>query len=273
MGYKVFEALHFEVTAPGSTLTPSLPIGTDSNIIRAFKSGKAAIIDYSLKSQAAAGGSLRFRSSKTEQIQGVRVSALQNNPLSLNPQFAKQPVYANDNLIIEIAGSANSGDIEIAQLIVAYEDAQGLGAPRQFGVGDLLRYRKLNPDSIIQTMQGMLSFGTAGGYSGSAALSTFANALYNDTVYALLGYSLDGVCGGIRLSSNSDFGSLAIGAPGTNRADLTKNYFFELSYNHGVPIPTFNSINLPQIFIDGAQDENGVDVSVTLYLQELSKLK
>lgn len=263
------EIVGFSATAPGATLTAATAFAGNSLQIRDFKKGRARIIDAGLKSQSATGGTLRLRSTKTENIQGFRADVLQNSPLPLMPYGQAQPAYANDNITAEIAGSATASDLEIGYFQVAYDSYADFNKP--FGFAELQALRRANPSLIVETMQITLSLGTGGGYTGEAALSTATQALFNNTNYALLGYTCSATCGFIRLRSNTDFGPLGFGGPGTTRADITKDYFVNLSLQYGVSIPTFNTINLSQILIDGAQDENGTDVTVTLYVVNLQQ--
>jgi hypothetical protein len=52
---------------------------------------------------------------------------------------------------------------------------------------------------------------------------------------------------------------------------LTANWFERLSLATGLPcVPVFNAANKSALLIDGAQDENGTDVTVTSYFVELA---
>lgn len=260
-------------TAPGSTLTQLTACTGNSYTVRDFKSGKARIVDLWLKSQNSAGGTFRVRTTKTEPIQGMRPTAIQNTPLPLIPTWQGQPMYANDTIYAEVAGSSTAGDIEIGGMIIAYDTLTGVTQAPQFNLADLQAIRRANPSLIVETLTLTLSLGTSGDYTGEAALSTSTNQLFNNTRYALLGYSLDATCGAVRLRSNTDFGPLGIGGPGTTRVDITKDYFVNLNVQYGVPIPTFNTINLPNILVDGVQDEIGTDVTVVFYVVNLDQPK
>jgi len=70
----------------------------------------------------------------------------------------------------------------------------------------------------------------------------------------------------------ADVGNLGLGGPGNEVIrELTRKWFLWLSEETGLPlIPVFNSANKGAILIDGAQDENGADTTVTSIFAELA---
>jgi hypothetical protein len=52
---------------------------------------------------------------------------------------------------------------------------------------------------------------------------------------------------------------------------MTARWFVDLARMTGVPaIPVFNSANQPGLLVDGLQDENGTDVTLTSILAQLA---
>ncbi|MDP4267766.1 MAG: hypothetical protein Q8880_10095, partial [Bacteroidota bacterium] len=225
------------VTAPSTTLT-ALTMGSgDSNVIKAFSNSRAFIIGMHTKSQTA--GNYRIRSSNLHDVSkginvyskvGVTVNHIADVP---------QPVVSQDTLIMEMSGSATSGDIEIAGATIYYENLSGSNT------------RLINPSELAQravnivTNENTLALGTAGGYSGEEALNAENDLLKANTDYALVGYQVSAIAGiiGIR---GADTGNLRIGMPAGLDVAVTRNYFIDLSKVFGLPlIPVINSAFCP----------------------------
>ena len=70
----------------------------------------------------------------------------------------------------------------------------------------------------------------------------------------------------------ADTGNLGIGGPGNETLrHVTREWFVRLTERFGIPlIPVFNYANKAGILLDGAQDENGADTTVTSIFAELA---
>jgi hypothetical protein len=176
-----------------------------------------------------------------------------------------QKLISQDTLLVDLSGSATAGDIETACMLIYYDDLPGINA-RFIDPVELME-RGVN----IMSVENTLALGVLGGYSGQEAINAEYDLMKANTDYALIGYLTQSECACVRWQG-IDTGNLGVGGPGneTNK-EVTRNWFAKLSYQFNVPlIPVFNSANRAGILIDGAQDENGVDVLVNSIFVELA---
>lgn len=253
------------VTAPSTTLTAlTMATGNSKTIRNAPIDSPIRLLNVWSDNQTA--GILRIHSSKMhDDVQGIRVHAPSSLVYPLLPWDQYQMLSPQDTLTMELSGSATAADIETACALIYYPELDGVNA------------NLITPDELktrfrsLMATENTLSLGTSGGYSGEEALNAELNQFKANTFYAILGYQVSAECAVVRYRS-TEIGSIGLGGPG-NDADksLTGNWFVSLSYQTGLPcIPVFNSANLANVLIDGAQDENGTDVLVSTILAELS---
>jgi len=217
-------------------------------------------------------GVFRIRSPKLhDNVQGIRLATNANIVHPLLPPTMTQRLYPQDALTVDLTGSGVGGDIETACLLVYYPDLPGQSG--RFATADQIKQRLVN----LVAVENSLALSTGGGYSGEEALNADFDLLKANTDYALLGYLVapvvgqtDGGCACVRWRG-ADTGNLGVGGPGSDTEKwLTHRWFVWLSEWTGLPcIPIFNSANRAGILLDGAQDENGLDVIVTSILAEL----
>lgn len=259
------EVLTGFTTAAGATPIAVTMATGNSNTIRAFDVNKLArLLDVYADMQVA--GLTRIRSPKLhDAVQGIRLDTTISDVAPLLPSRSFQRLYTQDQLTIELAGSAVAGDIETVCLLIYYEDLPGIAA-RFIGIDELMR-RTVN----IFTVENTLALGTAGGYSGEEAINAEFDLGKNNVDYALVGYLVDVECATVRWRG-ADTGNLGVGGPGNETLrHVTKEWFIRLTERFGVPlIPVFNWANKAGILLDGAQDENGADTTVTSIFAELS---
>lgn len=253
------------VTAPSTTFT-ALGMGAGNTLtVRNAKEGsRARLLAAWADNQTA--GQLRIRSPRMhDNVQGMRLHSVASSVYNLLPQGPSEKLFPQDVITAELTGSATSGDIESAAMLVYYDDLPGVEA-RLIDYPTLMARAK-----HILTIENTLVLGTAGGYSGEEALNAEIDLLKANVDYAILGYLVSAECVAVRWRG-ADFGNLGVGGPGNELApDITSEFFINLSVQHGLPlIPVFNASNKGSILIDGAQDENGTDVLVTTILAELS---
>lgn len=262
---QAFELLTGYVTAPGTTLTNLTMASGNSKTIRNAPQGSNIKL-ISAWNDNQTRGILRIKSPYfPDNVQGIRLIAGASQVLPLLPFEVSQPLTPQDTLEVALSGSATAGDIETACMLVYYEDLPGIAA------------RLISPQDLRSRMVGMISventlaLGTAGGYSGNEALNAEYDLLKNNTDYAILGYIVSVECACIRYRG-TDFGNLGLGGPGNEvETDMTKDWFVRLSQKTGIPlIPVFNSADIGNVIIDGAQDENGTDTTVTTILAQLN---
>jgi hypothetical protein len=262
---KAMELLSGFVTAPSTTFTAATVLAGNSLTLRNAVEGSPVRL-LALWGTHQTAGNIRLRSPQLhDNVQGIRVYDVAANPINLLPDQMNQLLEPQDTLALELTGSATGGDIECASLLVHYEDLPGIEG--RFIDSQELFTRTKN----IVTVENTLALSTTGQYTGQEALNTEFDLLKANTDYALIGYLVSALCNCIRWQG-SDIGNLGIGGPGNpTKKDVTANWFLNLAINYGLPlIPVFNSANKNGILIDGQQDENGTDTTVTSIFAELS---
>jgi hypothetical protein len=260
-------AMHIQTytgTAINTTLAALAAVSGDSLAVPNFGLEKKAHI-LQLWADVQAVGTLRIRSPKMhDNVNGIRIDTIASDVRPLLPWGVPQRLYPSDNLIVELAGSATAGDIEMVTLLMAFEDLPGITA--RFITPEQLRARH----EQLLTVENTIATGTTGGYSGAEAINAEIDQFQQGVDYAILGYKVDAECQAIGYRG-PDFGNLRVGGPGDETdSDILPNWFVRLSHEFGMPlIPVFNGSNKASVLIDAAQDENGTDVTVTTFLAKL----
>lgn len=259
------ELVSGHVTAPSTTFTAwTVHSGNSLTVRNGDLSKKTYLLDLWADNQTA--GSIRVRSPRLhDDVQGLRFTALSSDVKPLMPRGYLQRLIPQDTLTVEQTGSGTSGDIESGALLLYYEDVPGVAA-RLMTADDVMK-KVVN----IFTGENTLSLGTSGGYSGEEAINADFDNFKANTDYALLGYMVSAECAAIRWRGG-DTSNLGVGGPGDDTgAHYTRDWFTRLSRLSGLPtVPIFNSANKAGILIDGVQDENGTDVTVTSIFAQLS---
>lgn len=255
------------VTAPSTTFTGLTPCTGNSYSIRsADMRSRVSLISAWATWQTA--GILRIRSPRIhDNQQGIRIVGKATiNPALYPPSGFLQALIPQDVLTVELTGSATGGDIEMASLLIHYADLPGAQG------------RFITPAQVAAwgvNMMGQevsLALTTSGDYTGQVAVNSLAlcDQWKANTDYALLGGVVSANCGCIRIQG-IDTGNLGVGFPGASAyPHVTANWFADLSDRYQTAlIPVFNAANRGAILVDGQQDENGTDTTVTFYFVEL----
>lgn len=245
------------VTAPSTTFT-ALTMGSgDSLTVRNHPRGRGWLLNAWADSQTA--GNLRILSAQMhDNVQGIRLFSVASEVAPLMTPGLKVPLEPFDTMVVSLTGSATSADIESACLLMFYEDAHGFDAR-------LLTWAQVKPRIIdVFTVENTLALGTGGGYSGEEAINAEFDQFKSNFDYALLGYTVSAECAMVGWRA-PDTSNLRVGGPGNElRKELTAGWFKYLSEEYQIPaIPIFNANNKGGILIDGVQDENGTDTTVT----------
>ncbi len=261
---KALELITGFVTAPSTTFT-ALTLATGNSLtVRSHPfEARASIIQAWADVQAA--GALRIRSPRMhDQVQGIRLDTVASEVVPLLPRGAMQPVFPQDDLTVDLTGSATGGDIETACMLIYYSDLPGIDGRLMFPAEVMPRIRHL------VSVENTLALGTAGGYSGEEAIDAEFDLLRANTDYAILGYLVDVECAAVRWRGPFS-GNLGLGGPGVEtKREMTRDWFVRLSMDYDLPlIPVFNAADKSNVLIDGAQDENGTDTTVTTLLAQL----
>ena len=257
------EILSGYVTAPSTTET-AVTMGSGNSLTIRNALGRVLLLNAWGDWQTA--GLLKITSPRIhDAVQGIRLEGVASEVDPLLPMEMPQLLYPQDTLTAVMTGSATSGDIESMAMLLYYENLPG--AQARFISPDEVKTRMRN----ILTVEKSIALGTAGGWSGSAAINATYDQFKADTDYALLGYLVNVECVAVRWIG-ADVANLGIGGPG-NETDkiLTRDWFVKLSRMTGLPlIPVFNAANKTGILVDGAQDENGLDSILTSIFAELA---
>lgn len=265
---KAFELIAGFVTAPSTTFT-ALTMATGSSLtVRNAPLGSEVRLMQCWSDQQVAGN-IRIRSPKLhDNVQGIRLFSVASEVEPLFPMGSYEKLIPQDVLVIEMTGSATAADIESFVALMYYSDLPGTDA------------RLITPEEAIRrmshivTVENTLALGTAGGFSGEEAINAEFDLLKANTDYALVGYLVSAECACVRWRG-ADTGNLGVGGPGNElRKSLTAEWFITLSKAYQLPlIPVFNSANKGAVLLDGVQDENGTDTTVTSIFYELGMPK
>jgi hypothetical protein len=210
-------------------------------------------------------GTARIRSPRMhDNVQGMRFDTIVSDPTPFFPKGIAQPVYPNEVIAVELAGSAVAGDIEYVCMLLHYPDMQG-SSLQGITAADLK-----NRIANIFTVENTLATTTAGGWTGAEAINAEFDQFKAGNKYALLGYRVDAECAAVAWRG-AETGNVRVGGPGLETdVNLTQRWFIDLAEEFGLPlIPVFSAENKSGILIDCLQDENGADVTVTSIFAEL----
>lgn len=254
----------YQGTAINTTLAALSALSGDSLAVPNFAIGQRALL-LQMWADVQTAGTARVRSPKFhDNVNGIRIDTIASDAKPLLPWGVPQPLYPNDNLIVELAGSATAGDVEYITLLEYFAELPGINA------------RFIAPEAIAQrveqllTVENTIATGTTAAYTGAEAINAEIDQFQQGADYAILGYKVDAECQAVGYRA-PDFGNLRIGGPGDEAdPDLYSNWFVRLSKEYGLPlIPVFNGSNKSSVLIDAVQDENGTDVTVTTFLARL----
>lgn len=236
--------------AAGNSLTVrASPDGADIRLLNAWVDAQTV-------------GFFRIRSALMhDNVQGLRFDNIISEVKPLLPEGGFQRLFPQDTLTLTVVGAAVVGDIETACMLLYYADLPGVDAQLMTAPEVEARIEHL------VTVENTLALGAGGGYSGEEALTAEFDLLKANRDYALLGYHVDAECAAVRWRG-ADTGNLGVGGPGDDGGrDYTKDWFLRQARIHSLPlVPVFNSANADGILVDGVQDENGTDATLTTIL-------
>lgn len=255
---KAMQLITGYVTAPSTTFTAWTLAAGDTLAVRSTPEGVPIhLVNAWADNQAA--GQLRIISPMLhDNVQGITLGIVASEVYPLMPDSIGQILRPQDLLTVQQTGSATASDIESGTLLFYYDDLPGANAR-------LATYAQIvNNIESYMLVTNTLALGTGGGYSGEEAINAEVDQWKANRDYALLGYLCSAECCTIGYRG-PDTSNLRVGGPGndTNR-NVTRNWFVEQSMATNRPmIPVINAANKAATLIDGVQDENGTDVTVT----------
>lgn len=255
-------------TAIGSTLAAATAATGDSFQIR--NTANPAVPAWLLQAHAdlQTTGSIRVRSPKMhDNVDAIRVPVQAGDLSPQIPWGVPQPVWGQDVLTVEHAGSGTAGDIESSVFTVFYPDLPGSDA--KLFTWDQIKARQ--PKNIIGVRL-TITLGSTAGYNGSKALNADVDLLKANTFYAVLGIVTDVEAAAVCLKG-PDTGNYRVNVPGEPQLVQHTSYWFKrLALGYGLPlVPVIHSANKGATFVDCVNDENGGTAHVCVWLQELDK--
>lgn len=265
--YAAVELVAAQGTAIGATIAAIGAVTGDSLVVR--NAGNAANPAKLLQmwTDVQVAGTARLRSPRFhDNVQGLRFDTLVGDIRPMLPWGYGQAIYPGDVMIAELGGSAVAGDVETICLLNYYPDLPGVNG--SFISADQLAQRIVH----VFTVENTLALGTTGGWTGAEAINAEFDQWRSGEQYALIGYAVDTECAAVAWRGG-DTGNLRVGGPGDEtEREMTADWFVRLSKAYNLPlIPVFRADNKAGILIDGVQDENGADTTVTSIFALLTK--
>lgn len=208
--------------------------------------------------QQATAGEVRITSPRIHDVQvGIRMRAPAASVRRLLPEEARQVVFSQDDLTVEIQGGA--AETDAVALLMYYADLPGIAA------------RLVMWEEIAGRIESLHGFPVAvagptvaGDWSTGTPLDTTVDVLKANRDYAILGYGLDAESLAVAIAG-SDTGNLRVGGPGPLRPDETRDFFVSQSKRSGTPhIPVINAANSAGTLVHVARIVTGGTVNVTL---------
>lgn len=249
-------------TNPGATLTAITVSTGDSLTVRSFQFSAPAYL-YEAFRQGGSAGVVRVRSPRLhDNVQGIRVRALANDPSPLLGREVNQILYPQDVLIAEITGGG--AETDVLALLNYYADLPGVSA-------NLQSWAQVEPNirNILGVEVACTTSATAGQWSDTAINATF-DLLKANTPYAVLGYEVDTAVCAVAVRG-VDTGNLRAGGPGTTTRIETRDWFIKLSQENGTPaIPVFNAANKGATFVSLLSSATSQATNVNLILAEMA---
>jgi len=167
----------------------------------------------------------------------------------------------NTLIVPTIGGSATSGDVETACMLIEYEDLGGMQG-RYIGVEDLMRRQS----GILTTVEIELT-GSAAGWTGARAINAATNLLKAGREYAILGITSDTLVAAVSITGPCT-GNYRYGLPGDpTQIERQSQGFVTASALARVPmIPVLNASDATSTQLAFCQDGNNVSPNVTMHL-------
>lgn len=259
------EVITGDVTAPGATLTDLTMNAGNSLTVRNTQNGSPIrMIGAWNKNQTAGLFSVRSPFLH-DNVNGFEVGAPADDVFNKLDEMVHLTLEPQDTLTAQLSGSSTGGDLEIASMLIHYEDLPGVEA-RLIGPEELN-----NRMEHVMAVQNTLTIGSGGTYDGEEAINAEQDQFKANRDYALIGYEVSTRCATVGWRG-SDTGNLRVGGPGSvNHRDQTRTWFVSLSKMYQTPlIPVFNAANKGAFLIDAVQDEDVANVTVTSIFALLS---
>ena len=257
------QVINGTATNPGATVTATTPNSGDSYAVRNAQQGSSIQL---LDAWAFTTTNLLMRVRSPlmhDQAQNMRFQPPASLPRPLMPWSANQPLFPQDNMIVELTGGG--AEVDIASLLVYYTNLPGVQAR-------LHAWSEIHPLIVnLTTVEvDLTSSATSGAYSATVALNGTFDTLRRNVDYAILGYTCatNGCSLGI---TGVDTGNLRVGGPLYNQSEVTDQWFVLLNQATGLPtIPVINAANVGGINLDVVAQATSTAFKVGISLAQLS---
>jgi hypothetical protein len=259
------EVISCSRTAPGATIGAAAAFAGDSLRVKNYIAPARAYLIGAWNDHQAAGTNQIRSSAMHDNQRNIRLDAIISDVQPLLPNTFRQPLRTNDDLIVELSGSAVAGDVEQVSLLLYYEGLEG--SQGRFIDNDMLLKRMVN----LLTVENTITATAGPAYTGAEALNAEADLLISNTDYAILGFLVDVECLSV-CWRGPDTGNVRVAGPGCETGrEFTRDWFQNLSHRQHMPlIPVINSNNDGATFVEVAQDENAAAVTVITILAQLA---
>ncbi len=261
---KALDLVSFTATAPTAGTAMTVVPSDSANVKNAVLGARSQIVAAWSYGQAVGFTQIVFPSGN-DQTRNIRYRNVAGQPVNMLPLGWGTPVQPQELVSLTQAGSAVAGDVELAHLMLRYDDLPGIDSR-------LISLDELDARLIrVVTVEDTITPTAASAYSGARAINAASALLQANTDYAVLGVSVGVVCGAISLRG-PDTGNLRCGVPGQALAnDAGVNWFVRLAQEFQMPmIPVFNYANAPATFTEIVQNENLTAVPFSWTLAQLS---
>jgi len=262
------------VTSTGTAIGASLAAttiapGDTFQVKNTANNTPAWMLQFWAKNQAA--GEVRIRSPKMhDNVDNIRARVQSGLVDYLQPMGVKQRLFAQDVMVVELAGSAVGGQIEDVCQLIYYEDLAGQAARLIDEAGLLSRMVLANGGVNLLTVRLAITCSATAGYGGSRAINGDSDLLQANTDYAVLGMDSDLRVAAITMKG-PDTGNLRVSVPGEiGKQHLFPEWFRRLSNNYKIPlIPVISSANKGATLIETVSDQAAGTANVRIYLAQL----
>ncbi len=255
-----FETVVGSASSPSTTYTAITMNTGDSLTVRNFPPVNPAYLMNMLRHDATAGVT-RIRSPLLhDNVKGIHL-ALSESPSNWGfPKPGVQTLKPQDNLIVEVTGSAST--LDVAGISIYYTNLPG-SAARLHHWADFSGMIK----NLVTIEVAVTNSGTAGAWTDTV-ITTTDNLLHANTDYAVLGMYCDTAIGVVGIKG-IDTGNLRMCGSGRTSTYDTSEYWVEMSARSRLPcIPVFNAANAPSTYVSTATLAASTATNVTLFMAE-----
>lgn len=240
-------------SAPNTTAVRNYPDPSTAQLVQAWMAGGGDFANAVLKVT-----SPRMH----DNVIGLELTGGSNKARRLMTDEGTERLFAQDVLTVAIS-DPGVGNVAVESLLIHYDNLPGTDA-RLYSWPEIkprIRHLMSIPVTVV-------SGGTAGQYSGAAAINSLVDQLKANQDYAILGYQVEeaGTTFATVGITSADFGNLRIGGPASLDPIETRQYFIELSEDLGIGcIPVFNAANKATTIVDVIDVATATTANIIFY--------